>query len=119
MRPHSRSLLFTAVVVFLGAAAAIAVTGLHDDIASSDMAVVLGSKVLPDGTASPRLRARLDTALRLWKAHEARFIFVSGGVGKEGFDEGRVMQRYLIEAGVPEEWIITDSAGNNTYLTAR
>ena len=45
-------------------------------------------------------------------------IIVSGGIGKEGFDEAKVMASYLIEKGVPTEKIIRDNEGNTTYDSA-
>ena len=48
-----------------------------------------------------------------------RNIIVSGGVGKEGHNEAEAMKRYLVEAGVPEDRIHVDAAGNDTFLTAR
>lgn len=35
---------------------------LRDDVQVSDVGVVFGSKVIPDGSPSARLRARLDKA---------------------------------------------------------
>jgi DUF218 domain len=46
-------------------------------------------------------------------------VIVSGGVGKEGFDEAVVMKQYLITNTLPPEQIYVDSQGNNTYLTAQ
>ena len=45
-------------------------------------------------------------------------IIVSGGIGKEGFDEAKVMASYLIEKGVLTEKIIRDNEGNTTYDSA-
>nr|WP_202819711.1 YdcF family protein [Thaumasiovibrio occultus] len=82
------------------------------------VAVVLGNKVERDGTPSPRLAARLDAALGIWQAGYLQSIIVSGGTGKEGFDEAAVMARYLMDNGVPQAAINIDSHGVNTRATA-
>ncbi|MFF2890147.1 YdcF family protein [Paenibacillus sp. NPDC057967] len=53
--------------------------------------------------------------------HQGYFskILVSGGLGKEGFDEAKVMKSYLIDQGIPEEKIIEDNNGYNSYMTAQ
>lgn len=98
---------------------AIALDGLHDDVAPSDVGVVLGAKVLPDGSPSNALRARLDRTGALY--HEGMFghIIVSGGSGEEGFSEAQVMAEYLsAHAAVPREAILLDEQGNDTQATA-
>ena len=103
---------------FLGASG-IAVTGLQDRMADSDLAVVPGNTVNPDGTPPPRLQGRLDAALALYRDGHCRAIHVSGGIGAEGFDEAAVMKAYLVASGVPTEAIFTDNQGVNTFETAR
>lgn len=104
---------------FLLATAAIVVTGLNDEVADADVIVVPGNAVAPDGTPSPRLQARLDVALQLFHAHHASIIFVSGGKGREGFDEAVAMSSYLSKNGVPSSAIVKDSLGVDTAATAR
>ena len=97
----------------------IVVAGLHDRLHPADVGVVPGSKVYPSGRPSPSLRSRLDEAVSVYRRGEVRNLFVSGGVGREGFDESQVMQAYLVAHGVPAGAITTDSHGDNTMLTAR
>lgn len=104
---------------FLLAGSVIVVTGLDDKIANADIIVVPGNTVAPDGTPSPRLQARLDAALKLFQEHRAPLIFVSGGTGKEGFDEAISMFAYLSKNGVPPAAIVKDSLGIDTAATAR
>lgn len=106
------------VVGFLLAAGAIAVSGLRDRLVPADAIVVLGNTVAPDGQPSPRLRARLDCALAAYRLKLAPWIIVTGGVGKEGFDEAAVMAQYLAHNGVPVAAILVDSAGNDTAASA-
>jgi vancomycin permeability regulator SanA len=70
---------------------AILLDGLMDNVKESDVGVVLGSKVMPDGTPSARLRARLDKADELFRQGMLKYVIVSGGTGKEGLSEARVM----------------------------
>ena len=95
------------------------VDGLTDEVAPSDVAVVLGSKVHPDGTPSPRLAARLGRALELYRTGVTPHILVSGGTGIEGVPEGTAMKRWLVSQGVPGAAIIVDDQGVDTRATAR
>lgn len=104
---------------FLLAASAISLYGLNDRLASSDLAIVPGNTVHPDGTPSKRLQARLDAALKLFVDGRCKAILVSGAKGAEGHDEAEVMKNYLLAHGVPVAAIHTDSHGINTLETAR
>lgn len=108
-----------AIMIYGLSAAAIVSDGLTDDFSRSDVAVVLGSKADPDGTPSPRLAARLDRALELYRGGWTRMILVSGGTGREGVPEGGVMKRYLVGKGVPASAVIVDNQGVDTRATAR
>lgn len=93
--------------------------GISDDLVRTDVAVVLGNKVELNGQPSERLRARLDKAVDQYEEGYFNQIIVSGGVGIEGFDETVVMKDYLIGRGIPENRIIMDSNGYNTFMTAK
>lgn len=110
-------LIFPATLLL--ASAVIVAAGLDDQIAPADMIVVPGNTVAPDGTPSPRLQARLDVALQQFRNRQAPRIFVSGGTGKEGFDEAAAMAGYLRRQGVPAAAIIEDNQGWTTEATAR
>lgn len=114
-----KHLIFLAIAVFLFATGSIVTSGLRDQIANADLIVVPGNTIAPDGTPSPRLKARLDVALKLFRQHRAPLIFVSGGTGKEGFDEAASMSNYLLKNGVPSTAIIKDSLGKDTSATAQ
>lgn len=83
------------------------------------VAIVLGSKVNEDGSLSPRLKARLDEALKLYQNQQVKQILVSGGLGKEGHDEAQVMATYLTTQNIPSEQLIIDSEGYTTSKTAQ
>lgn len=91
--------------------------GLTNTQQNADIAVVLGNKINEDGTLSPRLKARLDQSIALYRQKQVKEILVSGGLGKEGFWEGNEMKKYLVENKIPPEKIITDNYGDNTEKT--
>lgn len=97
----------------------IVIDGLNDELKPVDIAVVLGNKVENNGQPSERLKARLDKSVELYDGGYYTFIIVSGGIGKEGFDEAKVMRSYLIDKGIPENKIIEDNNGYNSYMTAQ
>ena len=92
--------------------------GLRPPALPSDVAVVPGSKVHPDGQPSSGLQRRLERAAEVFHAHSVQAIIVSGGRGIEGFEEADVMRDVLLKAGIPPDKIIVDRTGNNTRLTA-
>lgn len=94
------------------------VDGLRDELEFSDAAVVLGNKVELNGEPSERLKGRLNKAVELYDKNYFEYIIVSGGIGKEGYDEAEVMKKYLIENGIPDEKIIMDNQGYNSFMTA-
>ncbi|GEM_PF-273835 len=106
------SLLIIAVIFLI-------TDGHLDNYKKSDIGVVLGNKVNSDGTLSPRLKGRLTKAYELYKNRVIDRIIVSGGIGIEGIDEALTMKEYLSRWGIPENLIIADSNGINTYHTAK
>lgn len=79
------------------------------------VALVLGAQIYPDGTPSPYLKGRLDTAKRLYDAGKVRAILVSGDNGDDHYNEPDGMRNYLIRRGVPATKVIADYAGFDTY----
>ncbi len=106
------------VAIFL-ASLLLVTAGLQDEIHEADVAVVLGNTVNPDGSPSHRLAARLDVAVDLYQRGLFKNVIVSGGLGREGFDEAAVMKGYLVKRGVPHDSIVVDSLGVTTAATAR
>lgn len=113
------SLFVLLALIFGGTATAIVWDGFHDELATADVAVVLGSQVRADGAPAPRLKARLDKTIALYQQGLFPAIIVSGGIGAAGYDEAAVMKEYLVAQGIPAGQIITDNAGSNTALTAQ
>ncbi|PLX28479.1 hypothetical protein C0581_01885 [Candidatus Parcubacteria bacterium] len=92
--------------------------GLSSNTKKTDVILILGNKVEVDGTPSKRLKSRLDTGAELYHKKQAPLIIVSGGLGKEVYDEAKTMKEYLISKDIPSSNIIVDDEGNNTYMTA-
>lgn len=82
-----------------------------------DVAIVLGAEVLSDGTPAKFTAARLDIAIKLYKAGKAKVLVVSGNNSAEHHRETTNMRRYLVARGVPSAKIVEDAAGNDTYDT--
>lgn len=113
------ALVLVGAVWFLLHTLIASVFGVRDDIVPSDAIIVFGNKVEVSGVPSVRLQARLDRALALYQDGFSDCIIVSGGFGKEGFDEALVMYNYLVAHGVPAAKIIQDSRGDDSYCTAK
>lgn len=104
---------------FLVSAAALVLDGLSDEVGQADVILVLGTRVLPDGTPSVRLRPRLQRALELYRAGMAPKVFVSSRIGPEGVDEAQAMKAWLVARGVPSSAVTEDNMGVNTRATAQ
>ncbi len=110
-------ILLTGAGLFLLAALILMLAGLREDARPADVGVVFGNKVEPWGEPSPSLASRLDKTVNLYRRGFFPSVIVSGGLGKEGWDEAQVMADYLAARGVPRSAILIDHQGNNTYLT--
>lgn len=116
MKAIRKILLSIVFLVFISGV--IVCDGLIDNISTSDVIVVLGNKVELDGSPSQRLKSRLDKAFELYENSVSSLVLVSGGIGKEKFDEAKVMKAYLVEKGVPSEQIFEDNQGYNSFKSA-
>ena len=90
---------------------------VHDeaDAPSADVAIVLGTEVTIDGTPSPRLAGRLETAAELVKSGRTQVLLVSGDSHGGSGDEPQAMAAYLTKLGVDPQRIVTDPYGLDTY----
>jgi len=69
-----------------------------------------------DGRPSPVLQGRLDHAIELYEADVAPLLVVTGGKrAGDRFTEAAASYRYLRAAGVPEEAIVREEQGLNTW----
>jgi vancomycin permeability regulator SanA len=63
------------------------------------------------------LQDRLDGAVWLFESGYSDRILVSGDHREDNYNEPRVMYRYLIDQGIPDEAIFMDHYGLDTYDT--
>ncbi|MGQ0831680.1 MAG: YdcF family protein [Microthrixaceae bacterium] len=87
----------------------------HDGSRAADAIVVLGAAQY-DGRPSPVLQDRLDHALALYQAGLAPRIVVTGGrQAGDRFTEATAGYNYLRSKGVPDEALMKEVGGTNTY----
>jgi uncharacterized SAM-binding protein YcdF (DUF218 family) len=79
-------------------------------------AIVIFGAAEYNGVPSPVLKARLDHALPLDNRNLAPVIITTGGSGGDPhFTEGGVARDYLIQQGVAEAKILSETRGDTTY----
>jgi uncharacterized SAM-binding protein YcdF (DUF218 family) len=112
-------LFFVAFGFWLLGACIIGFTGLTTHPQPADLVLVLGNTVDRDSRPLPRLEARLEAALTLYRGGGYRFIMVSGGMDPvDGRNEALGMRDWLVVRGVPIASVIMDSKGKNTRQSA-
>ncbi|HEY5152948.1 MAG TPA: ElyC/SanA/YdcF family protein [Candidatus Saccharimonadales bacterium] len=84
-------------------------------IAFHHVALVFGAGILPDGRPTPYLQYRVETAVKLYKAHRVDILLMSGDNSVNYHNEPLVMKNYAVKLGVPAKAIVVDDAGFNTY----
>lgn len=112
------ALLSLVLVAVLGAAALIGFVYVKEktlpERGDSDVIIVLGAQVKPDGTPSEALRRRLAAALEEHRKKRQVIIVCGAQGGDEPRAEGDVMRDWLLAEGVPEEDIVAETASFNT-----
>jgi SanA protein len=81
------------------------------------IAIVFGAGLQRNGTPSPILRDRIETAAQLYAAGKVDKILMSGDNRFVDYNEPGAMRDYAILLGVPEKNIVLDFAGRRTYDT--
>jgi SanA protein len=81
------------------------------------VAVVFGAGLWRDGSPTPVLRDRVQTAANLYFAGKAQKLLMSGDNTTAYYNEPGAMLQYAIELGVPQEAVVVDYAGRRTYDT--
>lgn len=87
------------------------------DTPSEPVALVFGGGIYADGTLSPMLQDRVDTAVQLYRAGKVRKLLMSGDNRFLEYDEPGRMYDYAVVQGVPGKDIVRDYAGRRTYDT--
>jgi uncharacterized SAM-binding protein YcdF (DUF218 family) len=83
-----------------------------------EVAVVLGTEVLPDGRPSRTLEARVRHAAGLYARGRVGMLIPTGGLGKRPPAEAEVMGRVLREMGVPDDAVMLEDRALNTWESA-
>jgi vancomycin permeability regulator SanA len=82
---------------------------------AAPVALVPGAQVYPSGLPSSFLAARLDLARRLLEAGRVQVLLLSGDGAAPEYDEPAAMRRHLLAAGVPDDRMVLDPFGLDTY----
>ena len=91
--------------------------GTTDYRRPADAAVIFGAQVYPTGLPSQTLADRIATGVELYRQGLVPILVMSGGDGKEGFNEARVMRDIAVAAGVDPAAIVVDPVGVSTEAT--
>lgn len=87
----------------------------RDEACSADALVIFGAAEY-NGAPSPVFKARLDHALDLENRSLAAVVITTGGSGGDPrFTEGGVARDYLIQQGVAESKILSETRSDTTY----
>ena len=89
----------------------------EQDAPSSRVAIVFGAGLRRDGTPTPILRDRVETAADLYFDGKVEKILMSGDNRFEYYNEPESMRQYALSLGVPDAAIAMDYAGRRTYDT--
>ena len=87
------------------------------DIKSAPVAVVFGAGLWRDGSPTPVLRDRVETAVELYNSGKVLRILMSGDNIFENYNEPAAMRDYALSLGIPEDVVILDPSGHRTYDT--
>lgn len=89
----------------------------QSDLSPAQAVIILGAGVREDGSLSPILKERVDTAVSIYQAGLAKKILMSGDNGTRHYNEVSPVHAYLTELGIPPEDLFLDYAGFDTYDT--
>jgi len=115
----AKNLIYTILFIPIFSLSALYIDSIEFQKINADYGIVYGNKVNEDGSLSERLKARLDASLELFESKRISGLIVSGGIGKEGYDEADVMRQYLLVNGIPKNAIIVDSDGYTSSKTSQ
>ncbi len=84
------------------------------DVPQTEYTLVFGASVYGN-SVSDILANRLDKAAEIYKCGKTKKIIVSGDNRSKDYNEVKAMKDYLIKQNIPEEVILTDRSGIDTY----
>jgi SanA protein len=85
------------------------------DVPPAHVAIIFGAGLLRDGSASPVLRDRVETAVQLYQQGKVNKLLMSGDNSIIEHNEPEAMRQYALASGVPDDDIVLDYAGRRTY----
>lgn len=88
-----------------------------DEAPNERLAIVFGAGLRRDGTPTPILRDRVETAASLYFSGKVEKLLMSGDNSFLYYNEPEAMRQYAISLGVPDQAIAMDYAGRRTYDT--
>lgn len=82
----------------------------------ADAGIILGA-ALWNEQPSPALKERLDYAVELYEEGLVDYLILSGGKPNysRGLSEAEGMQRYLVDAGIPQDKLLLETQSRDTY----
>ena len=81
------------------------------------VAIVFGAGLWRDGTPTPVLQDRVQTAANLYFNGKVKKLLMSGDNRFVEYNEPEAMRQFALSLGVPDEDIVLDYAGRRTYDT--
>jgi SanA protein len=81
------------------------------------VAIVFGAGLRRDGSPTPILKDRIETAAELYFKGKVEKLLMSGDNHIVEYNEPEAMRQYALSLGVPDEAIVLDYAGRRTYDT--
>ncbi len=81
--------------------------------------VVLGARVLPDGSAADALKLRAEKGAALYRKGIAPLVFFSGGRSGTLPSEASVARDLAVKLGVPAEACVLEEESHSTYENAQ
>lgn len=81
-----------------------------------EYAIVLGASVHGD-ELSGALRTRMEMAIELYQKKLVKNILLSGDGTDPNYNETYAMKKFALKHQIPEDVLITDEKGYNTYAT--
>lgn len=87
------------------------------EVPRTEVAIVPGALVKPDGEMSPMLADRVGRAAALWRERKVDKILVSGDHHTWEYDEPDTMRKALVADGVDPRDVFEDHAGSDTWAT--
>ncbi|MDD4409521.1 MAG: ElyC/SanA/YdcF family protein [Candidatus Pacebacteria bacterium] len=90
-----------------------------DQLPDIQTALVLGASVKPNKEMSDVFKDRVEVSIDLYRNGKVKKILVSGDSKDVYYDEVGAAQKYLLKEGIPQDDIILDKSGFDTYMSIK